>query len=414
VAALSAAAAKAERHDGAREAERFYARALELRGVDGAVATTLRIKRARAKVMLGDLSRAAADLSAGADDAQQLGRQDLRGEALVTLANIYLKQGRASDARSCIRDAHTIAQELDDRWLLVRTAYEMSALQGDFEGNVESAISVLRAAVRVASELDDLPVRLEGHLRIGNLLVNLGKLSDAERESSLAAELALPLGSNRDRARATYLLALVTFYRAGPEAARPIATRALKWTERVGDNYFHLQSLRALAKCEMTAGYPDIAEAHLREALPLAEQGGGWLVVEICRYLVEALVDLGRIEEAAGVAAQARVALPPEDDYAVAAALLGEALVSAGGIDPGGAWNSFAEAMRIMEGQQLWLDLGEAQILHARALARAGLRPQAEDELGKARALFEQLEADAMVTAIDGELARLALDAGVD
>ena len=104
----------------------------------------------------------------------------------------------------------------------------------------------------------------------------------------------------------------------------------------------------------------------------------------------------------------ARSAVPLESDYANAVALLAEAMVSASGSDPGGAWNSFAEAMRIMESQQLWLFLGEAHVLHARALATAGLLEQARDALRQARALFSRLGADAKVVDTDRVHRRLS------
>ena len=341
--------------------------------------------------MLGELSEATHELVAATEEADELGRRDLRGHALVTLANIYLKHGRASDARRCINDAITIADELSDRWLHVRASYELSALLGDFEGDAEAAVRELRRAVEVAEELQDLALRLEGHLRMSTLLVNVGNLSEAEVEATAATELSRPLGSNRDKARAMYLLGLVAFYRSGTPDARRIATRALKLQEQVGDSYFQLQSLRTLAKCDLVAG----------RALLLAQPAGGWLVVEICRYLVEALVELGRIAEAAEVAGNARTALPPEDDYATAAVLLAEALVSASGDDPAGAWSGFAEALRIMEEQELWLDLGDARVLYGRALLRHGLSAEAAAVLIDAQGLFDKFGATAMARHVD-------------
>jgi len=84
-------------------------------------------------------------------------------------------------------------------------------------------------------------------------------------------------------------------------------------------------------------------------------------------------------------------------------------VVSASGIDPGGAWNSFIEAMRLMEEQQLWLHLGDAQILHAHVLARAGLRDLAHDALEQACSLFSRLEAEAVVADINRVLRLLSL-----
>jgi class 3 adenylate cyclase/tetratricopeptide (TPR) repeat protein len=410
VGALVSAAARAEHRDGAREANRFYSRALELTGIDPETTVDLRIRRARTMVMLGELSAAASDLEAAADQARQLGRADLHGQALVTLANISFKEGRATHAGRCLAEAQAIAQALGDRWLQVRTAYELSALRGDLEGNADSAIHELREAIVIAEELGDLSLSLEGHLRIGSLLFNIGKLADAERESALVAKLAAPLGSNRDKGRATFLLALVTFYRTGPQQARRLASRALKWTERVGDSYFQVQCLRTLAQCDLATGASQLAETRLRQALAIAEASGGWLVVEICRYLVEALLDLGRVQEAGQVAAYARSVVPPEADYANAAALLAEAMVIARGTDPASAWKGFVDAIDIMESQQLWLDLGEARMLQAHALARDRQFEEARDALGRARALFARLDANAQVEAADRALARMSLE----
>jgi hypothetical protein len=166
--------------------------------------------------------------------------------------------------------------------------------------------------------------------------------------------------------------------------------------------------VRTLAKCELNTGSPARAEARLRAALPLADQAGGWLSVEMRRCLIEALVELGRTSEAATVLADARTAMPPEDDYAVAAILLAEALISSAGPDPDRAWSSFVESMQIMANLQFWLDHAEAQILYARALTRADLPARAESELREARTRCEQLQADALITDIDRELARLA------
>lgn len=409
VEALSAAAAKAECRDGAREAERFCERALALLDATHAeTAIELRIRRARAREMLGALRDAEADLCGAADDAQRLGRRDLHGQALVTLAAIHVKLGRFREAERELLEARDAGRELGDRHLELRADYEYAELLGGFEGKTDLGIEALRLALPIAAGLGDRALAFEGHLRMATLLFNLGDLAAAETESTLAEDLALAQGSHRDRARAAFVRGIIALYRSGPEQARPIAAEALLWNERIGDYYYQLQSVRTLAKCELNTGSPERAEARLRAALPLADQAGGWLAVETRRYLIEALVELGRTGEAAAVLADARSAMPPEDDYAVAALLLAEALISSAGPDPGGAWNSFAKSMQIMGDLKFWLDHAEAQILYARALARADLPGRAENELRAARTRCEQLQAGALITDIDRELARLA------
>jgi class 3 adenylate cyclase len=408
VQALTAAAARAECRDGAREAERFCDRALALLDASHAeTAVELRIGRARARDMLGALPEAEADLCAAAEEALRLGRRDLRGQALVTLAAIHVKLGRFREAEGELVEARRAGTELGDRRLELRADYELAELLGGFEGKTDLGLEALRRALPVAADLGDGALAFEGHLRMATLLFNLGKLAEAEAESAQAEELALAQRNHRDRARAALVRGMVALYRSGPEQARPIAAEALLWNERVGDYYYQLQSVRAVAKCELNAGSPELAEARLHAALPLAEQAGGWLGVEMRRYLVEALIELGRTSEAAAALADIRAAMPSEDDYAIAAGLLAEALVIAAGPDPGGAWSCFARSLQIMADLQLWLDHAEAQILYARALARCGLPGRAEDELRQARTRCEQLQADALITGVDRELARL-------
>ena len=359
--ALVDAAEKAEHREGIREAHRFYARALDVVGGElPELATELRLKRARMTAAQGELALADEELRVVVDEARRLGRPDLRGHALVALANVHLKLGRAKDAGAWLAEARDAALETDDRRLQVRAAYEFSALRGDFEGDAEGAIAELHTAVTIADELGDRTLVVEGLLREGNLLVNLGLLADAASVVHRCAELASQLESRRDEARATFLLALVTYYRTGPADAEVLGLRAHEWLRRIGDGYFLPQSLRALAKYALSDGRPELAEERLIEALSGATPGGGWVVVELCRYLTEALVDQGRVDDALAAAARARDAVPEEDEYARAAALLATALAAAAASRADEAWPDFVASIAIMEGQQLWIDAAEA------------------------------------------------------
>lgn len=408
VAALSAAAEKAEHREGLREAHRFYERALALvKDAQSEVAVELRLKRAKMAAALGELFRAAEELRSVEEDAQHLGRFDLRGDALVALANVQLKQGLAGDAKLCLEESRTVAESIGDRMLAVRTSYESSAVKGDFEGDVDGAIEELRGAVAVAIELGSLTLEAEGLLREGNLLVNVGRLAEAQHVLAACVETAERSGSRRDEARATFLLGLVTYYCDGPAPAEELGLRAHEWLERIGDGYMLPQSLRALAKYALSIGRPDLAEERLRAALELSSDGGGWVVVELCRYLSESLVDQGRLEEARKVAARARAAVPEEDGYARSAALLADALPVAAGAEPQAAWDAFTEAIALMKEQQLWMDAAEAELLHAAALARHGRRAEAIELLVRARGVFESSGSHWFVTSIDQRLADL-------
>ena len=88
VAALMQAAEKAERREGIREADRYYARALELVGDEQSEqALELRLGRAGTLNRLGQLAGRGRAARRGRREAPAVGRPDLRGRALIGRAN---------------------------------------------------------------------------------------------------------------------------------------------------------------------------------------------------------------------------------------------------------------------------------------------------------------------------------------
>ncbi|MGH2590926.1 MAG: adenylate/guanylate cyclase domain-containing protein, partial [Actinomycetota bacterium] len=328
--ALSRAAEKAERREGTAEADRFFARALDLVGDEQDQAVTeLRLRRSRTLIALGQSKEATEILRRVADEAVSFGRLDLQGRALVGLANVAQKLGHATQARGHVSEAAAIADAIADAWLKVRTAYESAAIRADFEGEVDGAVGDLSSGLETADELGDLSLRIEGHLRIGTILATAGKLREAEDHLERCARLAEQTGSLRDDARAAYLLAYVRNYLGRPEDAEPLAARAAEWLERTGDRYFQIQNLLLLGRLALTRGELDEAARRIREAVPLAVDVGGWLLVETNRYLVEVLLLDGELDAAWGAASVAAEAVPEEDAFARAESLLSAALISA-------------------------------------------------------------------------------------
>ena len=407
VEALARAAERAERREGFSEADRFYARALEL--VDGDLverATELRLKRSRTLTALGQLRDATQLLEAVTRDAETLGRFDLRGAALVGLANIDQKQGRVSDARRGLDEAQAIGADLQDVRLQIRAAYEVSSLRSDYEGEFESAARDLREAQNLAEVLDDRPLRVEGHLRMGTLLFNLGQLARSEEELLRCLELARETGSVRDDARATHFLALIEYYQGEYDEAERHALRTAEWLERTSDRYLQIQNLRLLGKLALTEGDHELARERLHEALGLAlDSGTLWLVVEVYRYLTEVLLRQGRLKEAREAARAAAENLPEEDPYARSAVLLAEALVAAAEGAKGEAVARFEDTLPLLRGQRLLTDLAEAQLEFARVLLRFGEVERAERELRLAREMLAGTDARGLLGSIERELA---------
>ena len=315
--ALERAAQKAERREGTTEADRFYARALDLVGAESDEEVThLRLHRSRTLTALGRLQEAIGLLERVAKEATPLGRPDLRGYALVMLANILQKLGRASEARGHLTEAREIAREVQDARLQVRTAYESAELRADFEGEVKAAVDELLLGLTAAERMDDLALRIEGNLRTGTILATAGRLRQAEQHLERCAELADQTGSYRDDARAAYLLAYVKYYLGDPEEAQTLAKRASEWLELTADRYFQIQNMLLLGRFALTRGDLDDAAGWVCQALALARVLGGWLLVEATRYLVEILVLQGRQGEANEVTSAAAEAVPEEDAFA--------------------------------------------------------------------------------------------------
>jgi class 3 adenylate cyclase/tetratricopeptide (TPR) repeat protein len=408
IGALARAAAKMERREGFREAERFYSRALELAD-EGDVArrADLRHRRARMLVGMGDLKLAREELTEAVPAAAAAERPELRCAALLTLANVDWKQGFAAEERERLSEAAAIADAIGDQRLQILASFELANLRAWFDGEATAGVEDLRGAVERAKDYGDRALLTEAHLRLGSELYNLGELAEAEEEFEQAVELAGEEGSHRDEARATTMLGVVKYYRGEEELAERLATQALEWLERTGDTFLQIQNLRSLARYALGRGAVDEAEERLRTALPLALEGGGWIAIDIYRHLAETLVRRGRVDDARELIAFAARNVPEEDHYARAALLVGEAIVATAGGESTTAATAFAEALRLMEQQQLVIDVCETRVELARALKTFGDFGGARTELERARAAFARMGARTVVDHIDGELAEL-------
>ena len=400
--ALARAAAKAERREGTDEADRFYARALQLVGDDRTeAASELALRRARTLNALGRSNDAIELLRQVAEQARTLGRSDLRGQALVSLANVLQRLGRPGEAREYLGEAASIAASVDDPRLQVRTAFESAEIRADFEGQVDAAVDDLRRGLRTAEEIDDLTLRIEGHLRMGTVLATAGRLGAAEEELGRCAELADLTGSYRDDARAAYLLAYAKLYLGRADEAEALASTAAEWLDRTADRYFQIQNLLLLGRLALIRGDIGGAAGWIEQAQPLAQVLGGWLLVEACRSAAEILVLQADLEQARAAASTAVEAAPEEDAFARAESLLAAGLVeTAEGHE--GATDRLSEALALLEQQSVPIELAEARISCARVLALRGDIEEARRLLDKVRASAQGTEARMLVTVADG------------
>jgi class 3 adenylate cyclase/tetratricopeptide (TPR) repeat protein len=405
IAALVRAAEKAERHGGLREADRYYERAIDVAGDEQALsAVGARLRRGITLTALGELKAACEELVVAERQARELERGGVLGAALVALAEIDVRQGRVSDARRRLVEAGGLGEAEDDAPLRVKSRFVTAHIRANTDGESEAALDDLRAAVAIAAEVGDPALLAEGQLRTAALLINLGRFAEAERELEECVAHAGAMGSLTVEAEATAWLAGMKYYLGDVEVGRRLGLQAAAWLERTGDSYFLVQNLVWLAAFALLENAPRTAEDHLRRAVPVALEIGGWIVLQVYRYLTEALVALGRLDEARELVAFAARNLPEEDVYARTELLLAEAAVATATGETTAAAAAFAEALRVLEELNVPAQLGETRLALARALRAFGDDSGARVEFERARSAFARMGAQTLVRVIDEEL----------
>ena len=406
---LAEAGGRAERRESLREAHRYYTRALDLLDDEHAdLRVTLRVKRADMAMQLGELKEATEELLEVAEQASELDRAEVEAEALLLLGDIDQRQGRPTDAHSRLLKAEELAGSTDDARLRTRVAFVMNTFVVDHVGEeLDQPIENLRAAIAMAETMGDHALAAEGHLRIAAPLMRYD-LAAAEPELRRCLELADDLGSHRIEAEATSWLGWVVYYRGDPIEGERLCLHARTWFERTGDSYFQVQNLVLnLADFALGAGRAEEGEKWLREALPIALQIGGYILLNAYWHLVRSLVAQDRLDDARAIAAFAARSVPEEDSHSSAWLSMIEAGVATAAGEPAAAAAAFAEAVRLFEELNYPLELADTRFALARSLLSFGEVVGARTQLERARSTYVRIGADVRRDAVDAELAEL-------
>jgi class 3 adenylate cyclase/tetratricopeptide (TPR) repeat protein len=411
--ALRRSAEKAERREGLREADRFYVRGLGLLAVEhGEQRVGLRLGRARVLIALSEIRAAREELDAVMEEAVRLDRTDFECAALIELGDLDVRQGRYGEAKRRLIRAKEVAARLGDPQLQIRAAFVFAQMQADVGDSLDEAVNDLRHVVGIAQRVDDRALRTEGHLRIATLLINLGRLREAEEELTRCLELAREMGSRRFEAEATAWLGVVKYDLGKLDEAERLELQAREWLERTSDTYFQVQNFRNLALLALARDDLELAERWMMEAFPIALEIGGWVLPETCRCFTVALVRQGRIADAEELIRVAARNLPEEDAYARAAISSAEASIATGREDRALASDRYKEAIRLFEKLSTPIDVGETRLAFAKALRAFGDDVGARGQLERARELCTNMDADRLFAQIEGELALLGKQAG--
>src|SRR5262249_40854844 len=149
------------------------------------------------------------------------------------------------------------------------------------DGAVEAALEGWRQGLLLAEKIGDQQLQVEGHKLMVIALYNIGDLDGAEAQLEQSSKLVAELASVRDEARATVKLGLVKYQLGDIDEAEQLSAQAVSWLERLGDIFYRLQSYRTLALCALSRSEYALAEQRLREAIPLADEVGGPLGIDM-------------------------------------------------------------------------------------------------------------------------------------
>ena len=225
---------------------------------------------------------------------------------------------------------------------------------------------------------------------------------DAAAEASEALELCDELGQPGHRAEVLGILATVAAYRGEATACRAHADAALAAAERHGQHWARLIALRARGLLALGQGDLVAAVSQFEQvvAVPLARGLRGPTVISL-PDLVEALVRLGRSEDAAIRAAEFERRVTNVPDLRVPALVARCRALVGTGPDPGMAYR---DALIQHQGDPDSFVVARTQLLYGEWLRRQGQRRSARAELDAALEAFEKYGAAPWAERARGEL----------
>jgi tetratricopeptide (TPR) repeat protein len=280
------------------------------------------------------------------------------------------------------------------------------------EGAFDEALEDLAEGVAIAEEINDLPLLVEGHLRVGFILQNIGELERAEKEFARSAELAADLGSTRDEARASMPLAFIRYLRGDADEAERLGEQTRAWLERTGETFFQIQNLIALGQYALARNDPKAAEERFRDALPLALDEDSFLTAEIYRLLTETLILLGRVDDAAELADFAARGTGVDHPFTRAAFEMAKAAVATAVGDLEEGARGYEEAIALLGSLGWPVELSQARIAYGRILRDMGESEAAREQLDAAREACERMGATGLLADVEEELALIGAGAG--
>ena len=372
------AAEKAERREGIREADRYYARALDLVG-DEQTEQTLELRLGRAGTLntLGDLQSADELLAEVADGAARAGRLDLRAQGAHRQgATSRAKQGRGTDARAYVGggrdDRRGVGRPIAPGSRHLQAAY----VRWWFEEPARRRCEVCGAPRDRRGARRHARFRSRATIGSRSLLYNVGDLDGAEeqlvRVIGAVERIRQPPRPGAGDLPARDRQVPPRRGRGGRAARAPGARLA----RADGRQLLPAQNLRALALCALARAARARRGAAARRRFRSRSRSAARSLVDIYRILVDVLIGQDRLDDARELAVLRVPERPGGGSLRPRRGPPDRGEPANGGGPRDVAVESFTKALELLEQQGLPLDLGEARLAYGRALRGSATTPR--------------------------------------
>jgi DNA-binding NarL/FixJ family response regulator len=358
--------------------------------------------------LAGDLARATDHCLASAELAEASGDEHLVAISLGELCHAEAVLGRPW-SRAAMERALELERRLDQFPPWLRPSFQLGIIL-TYTDRPDEARPLVMAELDRVTALGDEAARVGVLFRLAELELRAGNWGPASETAREAMALGAQAGIEQEQTTGLMVHALMTAHLGALDAARQAASRSLAVATEMGDRIVATRARGVLGLIEMSAGRPVEALASLEPAMDdLRRMGIGELsIAAVPENLVEALIAVGRLDEAAALCDETEErGLPADRAWHAAIASRGRALIAAARGEHEAARRAIADAYDAHARLPNPFTLGRMHLAAGIAARRARRWAEARRAFTDALEVFDRLGAARWAERAATELGRL-------
>jgi predicted ATPase/DNA-binding SARP family transcriptional activator len=194
-----------------------------------------------------------------------------RGLAMIALGHIHLWQGRPQDAQTCMQQALDLLQPTDENFAI---AYAQNGLGAALylSGDIAHAEPFFTEAARRAERFPDHVLRVIIHYWIGRMLLDAGRLDEADAALKFATVAGRRIRHRPGIAHPLLMTGVLASVRGNASEAHTAFLEALEILHEIGDVWGSVQGLEGAACALHIADASDTATVMLGGAEAMRER----------------------------------------------------------------------------------------------------------------------------------------------